>query len=93
MKRLLVVSLVVMLVFSFACSKKEEKAGEAEKAAGEKVGREYTRVSLIDPVSREFVDYEKSTYSYVYNNTKFLFENKSNMEEFKKNPEKYLKKK
>jgi YHS domain-containing protein len=91
MKKVLVVSLVCMLLFTLVaavgCSKKEEKA---ESAKEEETSKSGMKASLIDPVDKKPVDIAKTPYYYVYRDVEYYFNTEDNMKAFKEDPEKYL---
>jgi YHS domain-containing protein len=91
MKKVLVICLICMLSFALVaaagCSKKEEKAESVKKEETAKSGM---KASLVDPVDKKPVDIVKTPYYYVYQDVEYYFNSKNNMEEFKKNPEKYI---
>jgi YHS domain-containing protein len=88
MKKLTLLILAVALFASMGCGNRPEEkdtpSTRTEKAAV---------VSLVDPVDGQVVpDADDATFSYVYKDTKYLFNSKKNYEAFKKDPEKYLNK-
>jgi YHS domain-containing protein len=99
--KVLILCVTLIVALSIGCSKdasKEEAKKEEtqqtgmtkpEKGSPVKVAR---MSSLIDPVSGNAVDVNNVPYNYTYNDIRFHFESKENMEAFKKDPEKYLKK-
>ena len=106
MKNMLLLCVVLTLVFSVGCGKKEDEAqtdriGEAESSVKEKPrvvakvpAGEEANVSItiptIDPVSKEKLTRHETTYSYYYNKTVYYFKNEENLRIFKENPEKYI---
>ena len=84
MKKFTAWCLVLALVVTLGCGKKEQETRKPVSKA--------KRMSLVDPVSRNKIDPEKSEFYYVYEETEYIFENKENMEAFIQDPEKYLKK-
>lgn len=106
MKNMLLLCVMLTLVFSMGCGKKEDETqtdriGKAESSAKEKPrvvakvprGEETdTRITIptIDPVSKEKLTRHETTFSYYYNNTVYYFKNEENLKTFKENPEKYI---
>lgn len=88
MKRILLISLALIVAVSFGCGKNE---AEPEKSF-QKETKKVSGGSLIDPVDKQPVNISESKYSYIYNNLEYNFNSKENMEAFMKDPEKYLKK-
>ncbi len=90
MRTLLILSLVLVVAFSFGCSKKKEEAPapttEQVKPDTVKAG---TIVSTIDPVSKTEAD-PNSKFTYEYNGVVYTFNSAENMEAFKVDPTKYL---
>lgn len=100
MKRFWMLCLVLVIVLSFGCSKKEETgrtdvAGKSEQKMKPSVDRPEVK-SLkrskphIDPVSKEPITKADSLYSYKYDNWTYHFKSSENLETFKKDPEKYV---
>ena len=87
MKKLTLAIMVLALFVSMGCGNKpEEKDSSSIQTEEAKV------VSLVDPVDGQAVlNADDATFSFVYKDTKYLFNNKENYEAFKKDPEKYLK--
>lgn len=95
MKRILILSLTLLLAFSLGCGKesseKGKETGDNAVTSGEKAQvKGGLRASLIDPVSKKPVDINTSPYAYVYKETEYYFETEQNMKTFMKDPEKYL---
>ncbi len=92
MRTLLIVSLVLLVAFSFGCSKKKEQAPtpttEQTTQAPESV-KAGQIVATIDPVSKTEVD-PNSQFKYEYNGVVYMFNSAENMEAFKVDPNKYL---
>lgn len=88
MKKLTLVIMVLALFASMGCGNKpEEKDSPSIQTEEAKV------VSLVDPVDGQVVlNADDATFSFVYKETKYLFNSKKNYEAFKKDPEKYLNK-
>jgi YHS domain-containing protein len=101
-RKILIVCVALIVALTLGCSKDKSK----EEAKKEKVQQARTskiekgkavkvpKLSyIIDPVSGNPVDVNKVPYNFVYKDVRYHFESKENMETFKKDPEKYLKKK
>jgi len=74
-------------------SKESEKSSEGEKSEGHKDHEDYGKKTInkvVDPVCGMEIE-PKEELSYVYNGKRYYFCMKSDMEKFKKNPERYLK--
>jgi YHS domain-containing protein len=92
MRTLLIVSLVLLVAFSFGCSKKKEEAPKPateQTAASQDTVKPGQIISTIDPVSKTEVD-PSSTFKYEYNGVVYTFNTAENMEAFKVDPPKYL---
>ena len=92
MRTLLILSLVLLVAFSFGCSKKKEEAPKPtteQTAAKPDTMKPGTVVSTMDPVSKVEVD-PSSTFKYEYNGVVYVFQSVENMEAFKVDPTKYL---
>lgn len=102
MRNALLLILVVAIVFSFACGKKEEPAKTETvvktqpklepRADRPEIHSARERTPLIDPVTGEAIAKSDSSYTYLYNGKTYFFESDENLELFKKDPEKYIKK-
>ncbi|WP_072151629.1 YHS domain-containing protein [Candidatus Kryptobacter tengchongensis] len=74
-------------------SKESGKSSEGEKSEGHKDHEDYGKKTInkvIDPVCGMEIE-PKEELSYVYNGKRYYFCMRSDMEKFKKNPERYLK--
>jgi len=92
MRTILIVGLILLVAFSFGCSKKKEEAPKLETQTQQvdtvKAG---TVFSTIDPVSGAEVD-GATPNKYEYNGVVYLFSTAENMETFKADPGKYINK-
>jgi len=93
MKKIIVVALVLLVAFSFGCSKKKE-AAPATETQGATTQQADTIpagavVGTIDPVSGVEVD-GATPYKFEYNGVIYVFATAENMEAFKADPAKYL---
>jgi len=92
MRTLLILSLVLLVAFSFGCSKKKEEAPKPmteQMTPAPDTVKSGQIVSTIDPVSKTEVD-PNSQFKYEYNGVMYMFNTAENMEAFKVDPTKYL---
>jgi YHS domain-containing protein len=103
MRNMLLLCIILALVLSLGCGKKEETA-QTEKT--ESVQQEKPKVvaraplperhdfdekfPLIDPVTKEKLTSEETPYTYVYKKRIYFFKTEENLKIFKENPEKYI---
>jgi len=85
MKRILIACLVLAFAVSLGCGSKQEEEKDLRQETGTA-----SMASFVDPVDGEPVDIEKAEYMYVYKDVEYYFNSEKNMNDFKKNPEKYL---
>lgn len=93
MRTILVVGLILLVAFSFGCSKKKAEAPKPETQAQTTQAdtvKPGTVMSTIDPVSGAEVD-GATEFKYEYNGVVYLFSSAENMETFKADPAKYIK--
>ncbi|MBN1164648.1 MAG: YHS domain-containing protein [Candidatus Krumholzibacteriota bacterium] len=88
MKRYLILFMVLCLVISVGCGKKEQP----KKADAKQGVNRAEKMSLVDPVDGKLVDKGNVQWFYVYGDTEYNFNSKENMDAFIADPEKYLKK-
>lgn len=89
MRTIVVLCLVVMIALSFGCSKKKEAPQKPQTSSMER--KAHPKIGDVDPVSNVEATWD-SPYAYEYNGVLYNFESAENMEAFKADPEKYLKK-
>ncbi|MBN1884303.1 MAG: YHS domain-containing protein [Candidatus Krumholzibacteriota bacterium] len=87
MKRFVILAVILAVALAAGCSKKEPekaKTGTEQVKAG-------TQTSLLDPVSKKPVDILSTPYSYEYDGVMYHFESQKNLDDFRKDPAKYVK--
>ncbi|HER42957.1 MAG TPA: YHS domain-containing protein [Candidatus Eisenbacteria bacterium] len=103
MKNTLLICIMLSLVLSLGCGKKEEPARTEQT---ESVVQEKPRVvartpqserpefdekfRLVDPVSNEKLMGDETPITYVYKKKLYFFKNEENLRIFKENPDKYV---
>jgi len=103
MRNALLLCIMLAIVFSSGCGRKEEPAQteEAESAVKEKpkvVARTPRperqkfdeKFLLIDLVTKEKLMGDETPYTYVYKKKLYFFKTEENLKIFKENPEKYI---
>lgn len=92
MRTILILSLVLLVAFSFGCSKKKAEAPKPtteQTTAKPDTMKPGQIIGTIDPVSKTEVD-PNTQFRYEYNGVIYVFNSAENMEAFKVDPTKYL---